>query len=69
MKNKKFFKEQTELTNTKTKIYKDYIGGYLPKLLMHFGKCLIVDLFCGAGKNGDSSGSPLLLLNRISSIL
>ena len=64
-----FFEKQTILTAAKTKIYKDYITGYLPKLLMSFGRCFIADLFCGPGKNGGNSGSPLILIDRIKYIL
>ncbi|MGQ7868070.1 three-Cys-motif partner protein TcmP [Sunxiuqinia sp. sy24] len=64
-----FFKNQSALTASKTKIYEEYITGYLPKLLLSFGKCLIADLFCGQGKNGDKNGSPLILLDRIKYIL
>jgi len=65
----RFFEKQTALTAAKTKIYEDYITGYLPKLLLSFGKCLIADLFCGPGKNGEKNGSPLILLDRINYIL
>jgi len=64
-----FFDRQTALTEAKTKIYQEYIEGYLPKLLMKFGICLIADLFCGAGKNGNKNGSPLILIDRIKYIL
>ncbi len=64
-----FFKKQTALTAAKTKIYKEYIEGYLPKLLMTYGTCLIADLFCGAGKNGKENGSPLILIDRLNYIL
>ncbi|MCF6268998.1 MAG: three-Cys-motif partner protein TcmP [Melioribacteraceae bacterium] len=69
MKENSFFQNQSDLTSAKTKIYKNYIEGYLPKLLLTFGTCLIVDLFCGAGKNGEEDGSPLILLDRLKSIL
>jgi len=68
-KNKHFFDKQTALTEAKTMIYKDYIEGYLPKLLMQFETCLIADLFCGPGKNGNKNGSPLILIDRINYIL
>jgi len=68
-KTKQFFDRQTALTEAKTKIYQEYIEGYLPKLLMRFGTCLIADLFCGAGKNGNKNGSPLILIERINYIL
>jgi three-Cys-motif partner protein len=64
-----FFKKQTALTAAKTKIYKEYIEGYLPKLLMTYGTCLIADLFCGAGKNGKENGSPLVLIDSLNYIL
>ncbi|MCD4833863.1 MAG: three-Cys-motif partner protein TcmP [Bacteroidales bacterium] len=69
VKTKQFFDRQTALTLAKTKIYKEYIEGYLPKLLMTYGTCLIADLFCGAGKNGSKDGSPLILIDRIKYIL
>ncbi len=69
MSNKDFFENQSALTAAKTKIYKEYIEGYLPKLLMTWGKCLIADLFCGPGKNGKENGSPLILLERLDYIL
>ncbi|NQT77122.1 MAG: three-Cys-motif partner protein TcmP, partial [Bacteroidetes bacterium] len=64
-----FFNKQSALTSAKTKIYKDYIQGYLLKLLMSYGTCLISDLFCGAGKNGKENGSPLILIESINYIL
>lgn len=64
-----FFKKQSALTSAKTKIYKNYIEGYLPKLLMTYGTCLIADLFCGAGKIGLKDGSPLILIDRLNYIL
>jgi len=70
MKERDFFKRrQTALTSAKTRIYKDYIEGYLPKLLTSFGTCLIADLFCGPGKNGKENGSPLILINKLNYIL
>lgn len=69
MKKEDFFKSQSQLTTAKIKIYKEYIEGYLPKLLMTFGSCIIVDLFCGPGKNGENDGSPLVLIDRIKYIL
>jgi len=69
MAKKSFFENQSDLTNAKIKIYKNYIEGYLPKLLMTFNTCVIVDMFCGAGKNGKEKGSPLVLIDRINSIL
>ena len=69
MKTDSFFEEQTGLTAAKIEIYKKYIEGYLPKLLMQFKECIIADLFCGAGKNGDQNGSPLILIDRSKYIL
>ncbi len=69
MGNDAFFDGQSDLTSAKIKIYKEYIEGYLPKLLMTFGSCVIIDLFCGSGKNGDNKGSPLVLLDRLDYIL
>lgn len=69
MKTDSFFEEQTSLTAAKIEIYKKYIEGYLPKLLMQFKECIIADLFCGAGKNGDQNGSPLILIDRSKYIL
>lgn len=66
---KSFYNEQSDITAAKIKIYKEYIEGYLPKILLTFGCCLIADLFCGAGKNGDKDGSPLVLINRAEHIL
>jgi three-Cys-motif partner protein len=64
-----FFKKQTALTAAKTRIYEEYIKGYLPKLLMTFEKVYIADLFCGPGKNGDKNGSPLILIESLNYIL
>lgn len=64
-----FFDEQSDLTAAKVKIYEEYITGYLPKILHRFKCCLIADLFCGAGKNGDQDGSPLVLINQVKYIL
>ena len=69
MKKDEFFKRQSQLTTAKIKIYKEYIQGYLPKLLMTYESCIIADLFCGAGKNGTNDGSPLVLIDRIKYIL
>lgn len=66
---KNFFSAQSELTEAKTKIFKEYITGYLPKLLMTYGKCMIADLFCGPGKNGKKNGSPLILIESLKYIL
>ena len=66
---KEFFNTQTDLTAAKISVFKHYIQGYLPKLLMSFGNCLIVDLFCDAGKNGNKNGSPLVLIDSLNYIL
>lgn len=64
-----FFEKQSPLTAAKITIFKEYITGYLPKILLTYGRCRISDLFCGAGKNGDKDGSPLILINQIRYIL
>ncbi len=64
-----FFADQSDLTAAKVKIYKEYITGYLPKILQTFKRCLIADLFCGAGKNGAQDGSPLVLIKQTEYIL
>ncbi len=69
MKTHDFFKRQSNLTYAKTMVYKSYIEGYLPKLLLTYGKCLIADLFCGPGMNGDEKGSPLILIDKLNYIL
>ncbi|WP_298367597.1 three-Cys-motif partner protein TcmP [uncultured Lutibacter sp.] len=69
MKKNAFFEVQSDLTSAKIKIYEDYLEGYLPKLLMPFGRCIIIDLFCGSGKNGKHKGSPLVLLDKLKYIL
>ena len=69
MKESRFFDFQDALTEAKIEIFKDYIEGYLPKLLITFKKCFIADLFCGAGKNGNQNGSPLVLIDRANYIL
>jgi three-Cys-motif partner protein len=66
---KDFFKKQEPITALKTKIYEKYITGYLPKLLMQFGRCMMFDLFCGPGKNGKEKGSPLILMDQLEYIL
>ncbi len=66
---KEFFKKQEPITALKTKIYEKYITGYLPKLLMQFGRCMMFDLFCGPGKNGEEKGSPLILMDQLKYIL
>jgi len=69
MKKDEFFDDQNRLTTAKIKIFEKYIEGYLPKLLITFKKLIIVDLFCGAGKNGEKDGSPLVLINTINKVL
>lgn len=69
MKNKEYYNRQNNLTAAKIEFYQDYIEGYLIKLLIVFGKCFIADLFCGAGKNGNEQGSPLVLIDRAEYIL
>ncbi|OGR46952.1 MAG: hypothetical protein A2X34_09670 [Elusimicrobia bacterium GWC2_51_8] len=64
-----FYTTQTDITAAKVKFYKDYIGGYLIKVLMTFGKCFVADLFCGPGKNGGKLGSPLVLLEEAKRML
>lgn len=63
MSNNEFFDNQTDLTASKILIYREYLTGYLPKVLMQYGKCFIADFFCGPGKNGKEDGSPLVLLD------
>lgn len=65
----KFYREQKNLTAAKIEFYQNYIEVYLIKLLMGFKKCFIADLFCGAGKNGNKPGSPLILIDRVKYIL
>lgn len=69
MENDGFFDGQSDLTSAKINIYKEYLEGLLPKLLMSFGSCAIIDMFCGSGKNGERQGSPLVLLDRLDYIL
>ena len=64
-----FYKTQTDVTAAKVKFYKDYIGGYLIKVLMAFRKCFVADLFCGPGKNGTKAGSPLVLIEEAKRML
>lgn len=66
---KKFYNQQTDLTASKVKIYKEYITSYLPKILLTYECCLVADLFCGAGKNGKNDGSPLILIEQIKYLL
>ena len=69
MRNKEYYNKQDDLTAAKIEFYQDYIEEYLIKLLMGFKKCFIADLFCGAGKNGNKLGSPLILIDRIKYVL
>ncbi|MDO8592338.1 MAG: three-Cys-motif partner protein TcmP [bacterium] len=64
-----FYNEQKNLTAAKIEFYQNYIEIYLIKLLMGFKKCFITDLFCGAGKNGNNLGSPLVLIDRAKYVL
>lgn len=66
---KEFYNNQSDLTAAKIEIYRKYITGYLPKILLTFQRCLVADLFCGAGKNGDEDGSPLVLIQQIKYLL
>jgi len=68
-KTKHFFNLQSESTAAKLKFYDLYITNYLFKIVMQFGECLIADLFCGCGQNGDAKGSPLILLDKIIYVL
>ena len=65
----KFYNTQSDITAAKIKIYKEYITGYLPKILQTFDRCLIADLFCGTGKNDDKDGSALTLIQQAEYIL
>lgn len=67
--NDQFFNYQRVGTAAKIKFYKEYIGGYLIKILMSFGQCFVADLFCGPGKNGNESGSPLVLVEQAKKML
>ncbi|MDP2736477.1 MAG: three-Cys-motif partner protein TcmP [bacterium] len=69
MSNKNFFNGQSDGTAVKIKFYENYIEGYLVKILMKFGSCIVADLFCGPGKNGDKDGSPLILIKKAKEIL
>jgi len=69
MPQEEFFTTQTDITAAKVKFYQDYIGGYLIKVLMAFGKCFVADLLCGPGRNGDNPGSPLVLLEQAKKML
>jgi len=69
MSNKNFFDNQSDGTAVKIKFYENYIEGYLTKILMQFGGCLVADLFCGPGKNGEKDGSPLILIKKAKKVL
>ncbi len=69
MSKEEYYNKQDNLTAAKIDFYQSYIEGYLIKLLMGFGKCFIADLFCGAGKNGNKQGSPLVLIDKAKYIL
>ena len=62
MAKKEFFDHQSDLTASKILVYRQYLREYLAKILMYYGKCYMVDFFCGCGKNGQKDGSPLVLL-------
>lgn len=64
-----FFKIQSDLTAVKILFFEHYIENFLIKILMQFGSCIIGDLFCGLGKNGQKDGSPLILLKKAKKIL
>lgn len=66
---KEFYHKQRGITTAKIQIYKEYITGYLPKILNTYNQCFIIDLFCGPGKNGDQNGSPLMLIKQVEYIL
>ncbi|MFA5128233.1 MAG: three-Cys-motif partner protein TcmP [Patescibacteria group bacterium] len=69
MSTKEFFNDQSDGTAVKINFYEDYIESYLFKILLSFGSCMIADLFCGPGKNGDKDGSPLILLKKATEVL
>ncbi len=69
MNNKDFFNSQSDGTSVKIQFYKNYIEGYLVKILMQFGECIVADLFCGPGFNGEKDGSPLILLKKAKEII
>ncbi len=64
-----FFENQSELTAYKIFFYEEYLGKWLIKLLMGYGRCFIGDLFCGTGKNGEKEGSPLILIKEAKKII
>lgn len=63
-----FFKEQSKITELKTTIFEEYITSYILRKSTDFTTCNIIDLFCGAGKNGNKLGSPLIILNIVKTI-
>lgn len=65
---KNFYQNQSPLTAAKIEIYQKYLKQYLPKIL-NFKTCFIADLFCGAGKNGEEKGSPLVSIDCVKYIL
>jgi len=69
MAKKEFFDHQSDLTASKILIFRQYLREYLPKVLMHYGKCYMADFFCGCGKNGQKDGSPLVLLKIAAKML
>lgn len=64
-----FFENQSELTAYKIFFYEEYLGKWIIKLLMGYGKCFIGDLFCGTGKNGEKEGSPLVLIKEAKKVI
>ncbi len=64
-----FFYCQKDGTSVKIEFYEHYLEGYLFKVLMQFGACIIADLFCGTGRNGTKEGSPLVLIRKAKEIL
>jgi len=69
MTTKNFFDKQSDSTAVKIKILQEYFKGYLPKLLLTFGNCLVADLFCGTGKNGKEDGSALIFIKEANNFL
>lgn len=66
---KNFYEDQSDKTAAKIYFYDNYIREYLIKILMAYGKCIVLDLFCGQGMNGSKKGSPLVLLDNIDYLL
>lgn len=52
---KDFYQDQSDQTAVKVDFYDKYIKQYLVKILMVYGQCIITNLFCGCGKNGDKT--------------